>query len=96
MPLHIWDTPLKSQCACLSAYFQSCMVDRKHRAYVVLEFDDVKFLRLMHGLEGLELRFEFMGPILEPVQSGRDFSLAMDDSGVALWKFNGWKTETMH
>lgn len=52
-PRLLCDADLEAQCFSFSAYLQSNMIDRKHRAYVFLEVEDMKFLWFAACLGGI-------------------------------------------
>lgn len=96
MFLHHRDAALEPQCASLTASVQSCMLDRKHRPYVFLKVDDMKFLRFAARPRGTQASFESMRVIPEQAKFVWNFSLAKENSGVALRYFAARKVEVMH
>lgn len=75
-------------------YHNACMIDKRHRAYVFLKMDGVKFLRFAAWLRQKDAAIVQSGAILEKLKLVWDSSLARMDSGVAVGDFDAREKES--
>lgn len=80
---------LKTQNGTVSTYLQTCMIDRRHRAYNSPNMNDVKFLRFTAWLCGTRAALVKMHAHLESAEKEWNFT-------VAVWYFLVPKGKVKH